>query len=500
MNFQPSAYQEAIYKEIADPKGGNLLIEAVAGSGKTSTCLTAIDQLIEGDAFPHKIIFIAFNKNIAIELSKKVPDGVDARTFNSLGHRTLCNAIKGRIKLDKNKNWNIINAMQLGYESELYGYAVGRLVDLAKGEGIGVLIPNTSEQWLELISRHDIEFNETCGHEGTPERAVEIAQSVLATSIQMAGEGVIDFSDQLYLPLLWNLHFKGYDYIFVDECQDVNRVQRAILKKVAGKNGRVIAVGDTKQSIYGFRGADSNAMELLRKEFGMKELPLSICYRCAKNIVHLAKTVVPQIEAVPNAESGDVVELQGYQKSTFKAGDAIICRNNKPLVEMVYQLIGRGVSAKVRGRDIGKGLKALIEKMKAVDLNQLVDRLEMYRQKMVDLHVQKGDEDKAQAVEDVVDTLLVIIDRANVEEFPYDLEKEIDSLFTDNGGNHVLLSSIHKAKGLEWGRVFFLDRDLIPSKWAKQDWQITQEDNLYYVGITRAKEELSFIQSDNWIN
>jgi len=55
---------------------------------------------------------------------------------------------------------------------------------------------------------------------------------------------------------------------------------------------------------------------------------------------------------------------------------------------------------------------------------------------------------------------------------------------------------VHKAKGLEWLRVFILDRDRMPSRWARRDWQVQQEENLIYVAYTRAKEELYFLPSD----
>jgi superfamily I DNA/RNA helicase len=67
----------------------------------------------------------------------------------------------------------------------------------------------------------------------------------------------------------------------------------------------------------------------------------------------------------------------------------------------------------------------------------------------------------------------------------------VDSLFGDNVTGLLVLSTIHKAKGREWERVFWLDRiGTCPSKWARQAWQQDQEKNLMYVAATRAKSEL----------
>ncbi len=64
--------------------------------------------------------------------------------------------------------------------------------------------------------------------------------------------------------------------------------------------------------------------------------------------------------------------------------------------------------------------------------------------------------------------------------------------------SRVVLCSIHKSKGLEWPTVFFLDRNLLPSKFATQPWQRKQEANLGYVAVTRSMHTLYYISSDCW--
>lgn len=506
--FTPSTYQQAVFNFLLNTYKRHAIVRAVAGGGKTSTILEGLNRLIASGVDPASVLFITFNKNIATELADRVPEGVVAKTFNALGHGALYRGIEGKIKLDARKTWKILDALEdegvlLDYESGLYGAGVTKLVDLARQVGMHVLTKDDDDsEWLHLIDHYDIQFNEKNGHEADAERAVELARIVLSRSIDMARSGVIDFSDQLYLPILWNLHFTPKAFVFVDEAQDVNKVQRAILRKCIGHDGRLIAVGDSKQAIYGFRGADVDAMDLIQSEFNAEMLPLSICYRCDAAVVELAKNVVPYIEARPGAAAGDVGTLDTYTESTFKRGEALLCRNNKPLVDFAYQLIIRGVGCAIRGRDIGYGLKCLVDKMKASSADDLVDRLRIYQEREMDRFMQEGKEDRAQSIEDKVESLLIIVDRATASS-PADFIKaigdEIDSLFTDKAGHGlVLLSSIHKAKGLEWDRVYFLDAALIPSKWARRDWQVEQEYNLYYVGVTRARRELFFIESNNW--
>jgi len=79
------------------------------------------------------------------------------------------------------------------------------------------------------------------------------------------------------------------------------------------------------------------------------------------------------------------------------------------------------------------------------------------------------------------------------------LAANIDALFSDNRDGSVLtLATVHKSKGLEWDRVFILDPKLMPSKYARQQWQLDQETNIHYVAITRARQELYYIDSEGF--
>ena len=149
---------------------------------------------------------------------------------------------------------------------------------------------------------------------------------------------VIDFDDMLLFTLLYKSQFKKYDFVFIDEAQDTNGVQRTILKKLLKPQGRLIAVGDPYQAIYGFRGADSSAMDMIVDEFGAKVLPLSISYRCAKSVVEEANKYMPDIKAFEGSPNGSVEYLDRYELDTFSSEDAILCRNTAPLIKMAYSL------------------------------------------------------------------------------------------------------------------------------------------------------------------
>ena len=175
----------------------------------------------------------------------------------------------------------------------------------------------------------------------------------------------------------------------------------------------------------------------------------------------------------------------------------ILCRNTAPLISTAFNMIRDGIGCRVEGREIGQGLIVLARKWKIKSLNVLVGRLESYKEREVAKWTARGKEERAAATEDKVDTLLVLIERLQSDGKTQidDLVEFIESLFgnTKPGDKPdvLILSTIHKAKGREWDRVFLLGRNAyMPSKWARKDWQKEQEANLCYVAVTRAKKEL----------
>lgn len=251
-------------------------------------------------------------------------------------------------------------------------------------------------------------------------------------------------------------------------------------------------------SIYGFRGADSESMEKIRRQFNCRTLPLSISYRCPRNIVAYAQRLVPHIEASDSAIDGELYCMPSVSPADFVPDDLIVCRNNKPLVALAYSLIARMVPVTVMGREIGAGLTSLITKLRPRGIEGekgLIAKLDAWRSKETERALARGDETKAEAIADKADTILCFIENTRATTVPQ-LVAAIEEMFSDDKNTQRLtLASVHRSKGLEADRVFILDADLMPSKYARQDWQQRQERNLEYVAITRAKKQLIFIRS-----
>jgi DNA helicase-2/ATP-dependent DNA helicase PcrA len=495
-----SKFQEDIFKFVRSGKG-SAVIEAVAGSGKTTTIVEAAKLLPRtGSA-----AFLAFNKAIATELKKKLPTNVKAMTLNAMGFTTWGKHIGRYPNVDGQKVRNLVRQLMAEPKQRQIGAAVVKLVALAKSiglvpaamthEGYTTLTHDNEAAWLGLIDRYDIDLEEKF-----TEEAIMWARNVLCEDIRNA-QGIIDFDDQLYMPIIAGARFWKNDFLFVDEAQDVNLVQRSMLKAALRPGGRLIAVGDSCQAIYGFRGADSDSIGNIKREFGAVELPLTISYRCPKLVVAEAHRFVSHIQASETAKDGVVQQLERFYASTFTQQDGILCRNTGPLIQLAYKLISARVPCHVMGREIGQGLISLIKKMNAFSVTELSSRLQAYLDQETVKFLAKGQEDKADALADKVGTIEVFIQNMGIADTIQDLIHSIDSLFSDDADKDILtLCTVHKAKGLEWERVFILDPDLMPSRYARQDWQKDQERNLQYVAVTRSRSELYYINSDDYLD
>lgn len=485
-----SEQQEEIYRWIERGQG-SAVIEAVAGSGKTTTAVEAASRVNEFLASS----FVAFNKSVADQLTRRLPSHVPACTLNALGYRAWRSYVGTNVPVDGKKVFTLTR--QLSEDSNKdFQAGVRKLVSLAKMRGIvppgtdavRALAPDTTDIWDGLIEEYGLDF----GWGDREDEAIRTARRVLTESIRAAGKS-IDFDDQLYLPVIFDCDFPQNDFLFVDEAQDLNGIQCEMVEASLAPGGRFVGVGDGSQAIYGWRGA-GRGIEDLAARFKCARFPLTVSYRCAKAVIKEAQKYVPHIQAAPDAPEGKVEALESWGAQTFRPSDVILCRNNAPLVSMAFKLIAQGVACTVLGREIGSGLVALVKKLKPSDLRDLTSKLDSYLSK--EWAKSDGDDAAAQNVADKVATLRIFIEAARAVGGTIEqLCMRIQAMFqTDEPTGLLTLSSVHKAKGLEWDRVFILNRELIGMR-AKTTAQMQAEKNVAYVAITRAKVELYYIHA-----
>lgn len=525
--------------EVTTNQPPHVIVEARAGSGKTTTLIEGL-KLLKGmgtsftpspqqkkvweaicqsrDA--RSVCFVAFNKSIATELQRRVPAGCDAMTMHSMGYKAVGKAfdLKGREAVNQYRVSNIIEELlgisirDLRRDKPVLVKATEDLVGLCKMNlvSFGGLADDYGadiQQLDQLVSHYDVDLNDS------RPQIYDLVPKVLRRCLDVSRDGCIDFNDMIWLPVVLNLPVFKYDLLLWDESQDGNRCQQELAIK-AGR--RLVLCGDRRQAIYGFAGADHTSLQNMERKLGADArgcviLPLTVTRRCGKEIVKEAKKIVPDFEAFPTNPEGKISnarypiqdrdgtrhELPWEQTygPLVKDGDFVLCRVNSPLVSQCFKFLRRGIKANIQGRDIGQGLISTVKKLKADSVKDLVGKISDWLHKETEKEQAKRNpnENRLIALQDRAECLVCFTEGANTVD---DVTRKIESIFTDDkNGTGIRFSSIHKAKGLESDRVFFLmPRGAeCPHPMAKSAWQREQEYNCLYIGVTRARLELIYV-------
>lgn len=483
--FDYSMQQRAFFHwgRTGNPAGGlrtpHLVGRARAGTGKTTTLEEMIRHMAE-----RRILVTAYNKRI-IEAFKERKTRADARTQHSLGlmqvrrqwkvapvnfggdrARALTEAVCGRRCPDPIQT--LVNTLHTkAREMAPHSRDPGSLIDIM--------------DQFELLPEQ--EFIDA----GFDDAYIE-ARALEAMDIAARTEPVdtgIDGADMIFLPLRNHWVIPTFDGGLIDEAQDMTEAQLEMT--LAAVRGRLAIVGDDRQAIYGFRGADSGALDRLKRELQAAELPLTVTYRCAQRIVELARQIVPDFQAGPDNPDGTISYLDGKAELVKAAGpgDFILSRLNAPLGGVAMACLRAGKRTKIAGKNIGDGLSTIIKKLRTFDIIPFLEKLRVYQVRETERLMAAGRESKVELLRDKCSMLVELSeDLSNTDE----LQARIDSLFTDNGlgdAGFITCSSVHKAKGLEANRVFILTDTLRDHN--------QEELNIRYVAITRAKSELVWV-------
>jgi len=463
-----SVYQEAVFADVREGTG-HTVVRARAGSGKTTTIVEAFKHVPAGLS----VLMVAFNKSIATELQSRAPNGVTVSTLHSYGFAAVRSAF-GSVRLDDRKVDALVRA-RCGEARETFEYRkiLGRAVSLGKGT-----LAESMADIGDIIDGYDLEIGEA-QREGFCRDAIEI------TAQCKANTKAIDFDDMIWLPVVHGLRVKRYDRVFVDETQDLNACQIQLALAACATGGRICAVGDDRQAIYGFRGADANAMGRVIDGLSAKVLPLSVTYRCARSIVDVAKVIVPDLEAASSAIDGDVIYVSPEtMRKDAAPGDFVLSRSNAPIVSLCLAFLKDGKPATIAGRDVGAGLRALVEKSRAESVPALAEWLGIWRDREIARVTKRRHDADTTGIEDKAACVHALAEgAASIAE----VIAKIESLFSDaDNANRIVCSTTHKAKGLERDRVYVLK-----STYRAQ--RNTEEANLWYVAVTRARKSLFIV-------
>jgi superfamily I DNA/RNA helicase len=231
---------------------------------------------------------------------------------------------------------------------------------------------------------------------------------------------------------------------------------------------------------------------------GLTLLTLTKTRRCPKSHVEIAQAFVPAFEAMASAPQGEVNTMPlAAAIDLIAPGDMVQCRNNAPLATLVWKLLRRHLKVQIAGRnDFGEGLINLIDRMKTDDIPTLIERIETYRgRELTKLEKRKNAGRAAETLNDKCDTLIALTEGTDTAKALKELISSIFAEVNDAGDvkHAVLLTTTHKAKGLEAETVWVLDPSLYPSSYAKLPHELQQERNLEYVRDTRSMRVLNYI-------
>lgn len=559
--FKPSKYQEIILNAFLD-SNNHILIRALAGSGKTSTLVWLIHEMIDRGRDHIKTIYLAFNRNIRDELVEKLQGtNVPAKTTHGF---TLVDWIGGKditiMKGNKKNEMFFLKAIcdQLRVQFDHDGKKQARrasvyelrtfiydLVGFIKNWAIAPSYEldggwKFSEAQMEeidsLIDRYRIPVSPEAR-----EDVVDWACRVVSYGTPAPGDTIqyADYDDMLYYPIVLNLPTPRVDEVLTDESQDFNRAQLILIERLLKAGARITAVGDENQGLYRFRGAAGQSMSWLGDLFretrrGLRTCELPVNYRSAKAVIRWAQTWVPDLQGF-REEEGEVNFDHGFDDTLDMVENrtdksyAFLCRTNAPLVRTAYELIARRKRIHILGREgLATPVLSLISELcgqyptdgnycnRISDLKdhkgeviqeglltRLKNHMDTQRIKLA------GEEyrSRLESLENLAECVEIISSHVRGDTVD-EVRNEIEQLFADGPEPGVInLATIHGAKGLEWDWVGIIRPDLLPHPMVKvydRDGNYTeeyqQELNACYVAATRARNQLYYVMDFPVVN
>ena len=520
-----------------------LVIRAGAGSGKTRVLTRRIAYGATNDLLdPRRVLALTFTRKAAGELNHRL---------RQLGLRQSAAA----------GTFHAIALSQLRRKWEEQGTAAPTLLDRKFGF-VARLVPRVNDRTTPLDLVAEIEWAKARRiqpdayaeaaqkHDRKPpmepDRVAEIYQQYEDTKVK---RNLIDFDDILILcgrmlqrdrnaadAFRWS-----FRHIFVDEFQDVNPLQFALLKVFGGPDPHLCVVGDSRQAIYAWNGADSSYLDDFAEHFaGAEQVSLRQNYRSTPEILRCASAVLPTHDSLePTLPSGPAPSITSHIDDKAEARAiaralrnkhggqtrwrdmAVLVRTNAQVALLAEALADAEVPVAARGQ------AKLIERPEVLDAldslghsgQPLVTALDDLSNRLTHPEIDSDDD----ALDDELDEDELIIDdrdgdtdaegserrqvlnafiRLGRDHLAVDsnatLKSFIDALKSGaneaatTSGDRVDVTTFHQAKGLEWDVVHVagMERGLSPIGHAKTPEALEEEHRLIYVALTRAKRHL----------
>lgn len=478
LSFTPTDEQFAI--EGAFKENRFTTIQAKSGSGKTST----LYMLANGT--DDKILYLAFNKSMAEEARRKMPDNVECRTLHSICYQQLDQALRHKLTRPEGAYVNVA-----GTGNEIAKkFKINNLIDkngktLLTRAMIGLMVKQTVGKfefsddahlgrkhfptvYLADLKRKNINDNKLITE------VVSYAKQLWRERIDPKSETIMTHDTYVKLFELSGKDL-GYDIIFGDEFQDVNPAFLSILRNAKAAK-RIVVVGDEFQSIYQFRGSQNMMKET--STYGV-ELPLTACFRFGPKVADVANMILEDKQPLAHPLVGKgfdtivgsyVSDIVDYTKPY-----TIIFRKNLTLLMEAMDRIADGEDI-----IINVDTKDFISMVDSVNALRRGDIEKVKHETVLPYATWEEFVDCAESDPDAKRLLNVVVSgKANT--IAHTLRTHRNSPTAK-----VTLTTAHKSKGLEWDQVVVAND--FPSNYNKErEWVGLEEAerNLLYVAHTR---------------
>lgn len=490
----------------------SISVRANAGTGKSTTIEWAVTKVPKGIKLSEQqdaIISMlkvkgrkkpstrltCFNKTIQLELQDRMP-AIECVTNNALGNRVL-REYRNFTRVDGRKYSFIIKDI-IGdpwKDRTLFPRisTVQNLVNMARATLTGYV----DENKIYTVSQQELrDMAETYCVSVDKWDDVDLVEKVINQGIKAFQQrGYIDFTDQLFLPFVFDLRPPKVDRAYIDEAQDSSPAQ---INLILGSSEQTIIVGDVNQSIYLWTGAAPDAIPSMESQLNTINLPLSITRRCPKSHVEYAKRFLPEdtlFAAHEDNMDGTIItnvpiNVDLYSKIVAdKSNNLFLSRTNAPLVKHCFQCFRHKIPAKIRGRDFATQAKTKLLSLKGNSIPECITEISDQFDKQINNYAAAGKTELVEAKQDELAVYLIFMSEASTIN---EAIETMESMFSDdNLANGINFTSVHRAKGLEADVTGILTPDLMPPPWSLKN-PIThkQELNVAYVAHTRSKNTM----------
>ncbi|MEM7321646.1 MAG: ATP-dependent DNA helicase UvrD2 [Actinomycetota bacterium] len=518
---------EAQIQAVTEPNGP-LVVLAGAGSGKTRVLTRRIAwRVLNGETDPNRVLTLTFTRKAAAELRERqrqlgLRDRIPAGTFHSIALTQLRQRWAERRTIPPT-----LLDRKLRFIAQLLGQQAGGKQSRMQGVEIPDVVSELDWARARLIAPDDYHDAAVRAGRTPPIPAERLAELMIRYQQEKRRKRLVDFDDLLTLAIRDLRADPDYAaavrwrhrHFYVDEFQDVNPLQYALLREWQGDRPDLFLVGDPNQAIYGWNGADPDLLNSMAADGNTTVVELTDNYRSTPQVLRLAGATLGPVAGsklrahqgagpVPTLTSyaSDKAEADGVADAVQQArsfgeawsNQAVLVRTNAQLVVIEQALSDRRIPTRLRSGPGPLGAQEVKAELKAIGrdgidligrLEELDERLAAIAAEPTNLNVERYN--NLAALSRVIHEYITLDPQPNGP----GLLAWVDTLQrgdVDADQDAVDLVTFHGAKGLEWPVVHVagLEDGFVPISYATKAAQLDEERRLLYVALTRAREEL----------